>query len=126
MRRPIDPYTWRMTDDITRQEESKPPTADQVAESGGAPVTGDGGIPWGLGLFLAVAVLLVVFAVQNTQDVDLRFLGWEGEFPLVVIIVTVVVVAVLLDEILGAVLRRRRKRRRAEKEELRRLRSERS
>ena len=71
-------------------------------------------------------MLLVVFAVQNTQDVDLRFLGWEGRFPLVVIIVTIVVVTVVLDEILGTVLRRRRKRRRAEREELKRLRSQRS
>ncbi len=115
-----------MNDGITPPEEIQPPTADQVATQGGTRVADDGGIPWGLGLFLVVAVLLVVFAVQNTQDVDLRFLGWEGEFPLVVIIVSVVVVSVILDEILGTVIRRRRRRRRAEKEELKRLRAERS
>jgi uncharacterized integral membrane protein len=113
-----------MTDDITPAPDDTP-SADRVARAGGERVTGEGGIPWGLGLFLAVAVLLVVFAVQNTQDVELRFLGWDGEFPLVVIIITVVVVSVILDEILGTVVRRRRKRRRAEKEELKRLRTER-
>ncbi|HEY5686494.1 MAG TPA: lipopolysaccharide assembly protein LapA domain-containing protein [Acidimicrobiia bacterium] len=113
-----------MTEDIAPTPDEIP-TADQHAKAGGEKVAGEAGIPWGLGSFLAVAVLLVVFAVQNTQDVDLRFLGWEGRFPLVVIIVTVVVVTVVLDEILGTVLRRRRARRRAEREELKRLRSQR-
>ncbi len=118
-----------MTDDQSHgqeQELEQVPTPDQVAQSGGAAAGDDSGIPWGLGLFLIIAILLVVFAVQNTQLVTLNFIGWEGEFPLVVIIVAVAAVAVILDEILGVVLRRRRRRRRAEKAELKRLRAERS
>lgn len=82
-------------------------------------------VPWGLAGFLVLALLLVVFAVQNTQSVELRFLGFEGSYPLVVIIITVVVVTVLLDEILGFVMRRRRTRRAREREELKRLRKQR-
>lgn len=82
------------------------------------------GIPWGLAAFLVLSILLVVFAVQNTQAVELRFLGWAGEFPLVVIIAVVAVVSVVLDEVLGAMMRRRRLRRAREREELRRLRQQ--
>ena len=80
------------------------------------------GFPWGLVLFLILAVIVVIFSVQNTQDVDLRFLNWSWELPVVVIIVVTVVVSVLLDEILGGLLKSRRRRRRAEKAELKRLR----
>lgn len=79
-------------------------------------------IPWGLTVSLLLVVLVAVFAVQNTQPVELRFLGWVWQIPLAYIIVGTLVVSVVLDEILGMVLRRRRRRRRSEKEELRRLR----
>lgn len=80
------------------------------------------GVPWGLAGFLIGVVLLVIFVVQNVQEVALRFLGWEGEYPLSLIIIVVIAISVLLDEFLGAALRRRRRQRRAEKDELRRLR----
>lgn len=79
-------------------------------------------IPWRLGVFLLLAVLVVVFAVQNTQDATLHFLGWSWSLPLVIIILATVVVSVILDEVLGAVIKRRQRRRHEEREELRRLR----
>jgi uncharacterized integral membrane protein len=99
-------------DDIDRP--AKEPT--QVAERPG--------VPWGLAGFLLGVLLLVVFVVQNVQEVALRFLGWEGEYPLALIIIVVIAISILLDEFLGAALRRRRRQRKAEKEELRRLRRE--
>ncbi len=90
-----------------------------------APVAVRSGAPWGLAAFLLGVVLLVVFVVQNVQDVSLRFLGFEGEYPLALIIIVVIAVTILLDEILGAALRKRRRTRRAEREELRRLRKQR-
>ena len=69
-------------------------------------------------MFLILSVLLAVFAVQNTQDVELEFLGWRGQFPLIMIVVGVFATAVILDEILGAILRRRKRVRRQEKQEL--------
>jgi uncharacterized integral membrane protein len=80
------------------------------------------GAPWGLAAFLVGVLLLVIFVVQNVQEVALRFLGWEGVYPLSLIIIIVIAMTVLLDEILGGVLRRRRRKRHAEKAELRRLR----
>ena len=76
------------------------------------------GFPFGLLSFLILSILIAVFAVQNTQDVELQFLGWRGEFPLIMIVVGVFATAVVLDEILGAILRRRKRLRLAEKQEL--------
>jgi uncharacterized integral membrane protein len=80
------------------------------------------GVPWGLAAFLLGVILLVIFVVQNVQEVSLTFLGWEGEYPLALIIIVVIAVSVFLDEILGALLRHRRRTKRAERDELRRLR----
>jgi uncharacterized integral membrane protein len=81
-------------------------------------------VPFGLILFLIISVLVVLFTVQNTQDVELRFMTWEGEFPLALVIAGVVAVTVILDEIMGLVLRRRRRKRLAEKRELKALREQ--
>lgn len=108
-----------MSDDAGREQKEES-TTPEVASAPVGP-----GVPWGLALFLVVVVLLVVFVVQNAQSVALKFLGWEGEYPLSLIIILVIAVSILLDEILGGVLRSRRRRRRAERDELRRLRKER-
>ncbi len=103
----------------------KPVPPERPARSEPAPPPVDAGIPWGLVFFLILSVLMAIFAVQNTQDVELEFLTWSGEFPLIMIIVGVFVTAVILDEILGTFLRRRRRTRRMEKQELERLRKQR-
>jgi uncharacterized integral membrane protein len=97
-------------------EQSEP--ADRSNRPQPPPVAVDAGIPWGLVFFLILSVLMAIFAVQNTQDVELEFLTWSGEFPLIMIIVGVFVTAVVLDEILGTILRRRRRTRKMEKQEL--------
>lgn len=99
------------------KEEKKSPAKPEPA-----PPPVDAGVPWGLAFFLILSVLMAIFAVQNTQDVELEFLTWAGEFPLIMIIVGVFVTAVVLDEILGTILRRRRRTRKMEKQELERLR----
>lgn len=81
-----------------------------------------GEISWGLGGSLLVALLLAVFVVQNTADVEVKMLWWEWSLPLAVVIFGVAVLAVVLDELAGVVLRRRRRRRVADKAELERLR----
>lgn len=88
------------------------------------PVVEPGGVPWGLLAFLALAVVLVVFTWQNTQDVSLRFLSWQWRVPLAVLIIGVLVAGMVLDEIIVVVARRRRRRRAAERAELHRLRAE--
>jgi uncharacterized integral membrane protein len=88
------------------------------------PTYGGQGIPWGFAASLLLAVLVVVFAVQNTQPVEITFLAWSWTFPLAIVLSAVVVAAVVADEVLGWLLRRRRRLRREERDELRRLRGE--
>jgi len=82
------------------------------------------GFPWGGLLTMLVLALIVVFAVQNTNTVDVNFLWVEGSFPLSLVILITSLVSILATVAGGAVYRRRRHRRRIEKEELRQLRGE--
>jgi uncharacterized integral membrane protein len=88
------------------------------------PVQSSTGIAWGAILLLLGIALVVIFAVQNTDPVPVRFLWLEGEFSLAIVILITVGAIVLLTELIGLSYRRRRRRRRAEKEELRTLRGD--
>ncbi|NYG56547.1 lipopolysaccharide assembly protein LapA domain-containing protein [Nocardioides perillae] len=59
-------------------------------------------------------VLLVVFTLQNTQPVDLAFLGWEGRTPLSAAILIAAAAGILITALAGSLrilqLRRRVKR----------------
>lgn len=107
-----------MTDERNEPVEPSAPEPSPPPEEPTRPVPAKVGVPWGIIFFVILSVLIAVFAVQNVQDVELQFLGWAGEFPLILIIVGVFAIAVILDEILGAVIRRRRRIRQAEKQEL--------
>ena len=84
----------------------------------------DPGFPWG-GLITTLGLaLIVVFAVQNTDSVEVRFLWIDGQFPLSMVILITALVSVILTALGGALYRRRRLRRRVDKEQLRQLRSD--
>src|SRR5262245_55684008 len=63
-----------------------------------------------------VLVLLIVFIVQNTQDVHISFLGWDGTAPLAVALLVAAVAGVVLTAVVGTLriwqLRRRVRRER--------------
>ena len=80
------------------------------------------GIAWGAIFAFAGIALVIVFAVQNTDPVPVRFLWMEGEHPLAIVILITVGVVILLTELIGVSYRKRRRRRREERDELRRLR----
>ena len=102
-------------------EELAPPPSDQPAEP--AP-TGDRdlGLSWGLVVFVLASLFIVVFIVQNSDAVPVKFLNWEGQFPLSLIMVVIALLAVIGDEVVGVMRRRRRRRQLAEREELKRFR----
>ena len=84
----------------------------------------DPGFPWG-GLIATLGMaLVVIFAVQNTDSVEVRFLWIEGQSPLSLVILVTALASVVFTVLGGALYRRRRLRRRMEKEELRQLRSD--
>ena len=72
-----------------------------------------------------ISVLFVVFLAQNTDDVPIEFLAWEGEPPLMVALLVTMAASAFLTLAVSGVWRRRRRLRRTEREELGRLRSKR-
>lgn len=62
-------------------------------------------------------LLLIIFIAQNTQDVDISFLGWEGTTPLSVALLIAAVSGVAITALVGTLriwqLRRRVRRERA-------------
>lgn len=102
---------------MTEHEE---PIAQSEETSIQPPVPPDGaGIPWGFLLGTIMLAAVIVFAVQNSDPVPIRFIGWEGEFPLSIALAVAVFGAMILTQSIGAIARRRRRRRKAEREELR-------
>lgn len=97
------------------QVTAQPEKTDEVSRSE---------LSWGLGLALLLGLVVVIFAVQNTDPVEIDFLGWTWKTPLALVIFLVAVASAVTDELFGMVSRRRRRRRRAEKLELKRLRAE--
>lgn len=99
------------------------PEIDEDLDPDPTPPAGDG-VPWGGIVGTLGVVLLVIFAVQNTETVGVEFLWFSGEFPLSIVILVTAVSAAVLALLSGTFFRRRRRARRAEKHELRQLRSD--
>lgn len=109
-------------DPFGSEQPSSPPASDRQTEDlPSAPVSA--GIAWGAILLLLGISAVVIFAVQNTATVPVRFLGLEGEFSLALVILVAVGTMVVLTELFGMGYRRRRLRRRMEQQELKRYRS---
>ena len=71
-----------------------------------------GKVRWGLIGALILLAAILVLSIQNTQPVEVHFLGWTTEeLPLSVVILATALGAVLLDELFGIAWRVRRKRR---------------
>jgi uncharacterized integral membrane protein len=112
------------TDPFPDEPEDREPEEDgpSVAEEPQARRGESTGIAWGAILLMLGIALVVVFSVQNTDPVPVRFLWMDGQFPLAIIILITVGAVVLLTSLIGAAYRRRRRRRREEREELNRYR----
>ena len=72
------------------------------------------GVWIGLAVVAILLVLLIIFIAQNTQKVQVAFLGWEGQTPLAVALLAAVVTGLVVAAITGSLrilqLRRRVKR----------------
>lgn len=97
---------------------------DEVESEPGPPEEPGAGLPWGGFVATLGLVLVVVFAVQNTETVSIEFLWLTGDFPLSIVILVTAVASAVFAALGGAFYRRRRRQRRAEKQELKQLRTE--
>lgn len=72
------------------------------------------GLWTGLALISVLLILLIVFIAQNTDPVDIAFLGWDGRAPLAVALLAATVAGLLLAVTAGSLrilqLRRRVRR----------------
>lgn len=105
-------------------EAGAPNSVEPPAEPGDEhrPVFRGTGVSVALVVGVLLAILAIIVAVQNTEDVNIDFLAWELDAPLVAVILAAALAGVVLDEILGFFWRRRRRRHLAERAELERLR----
>jgi uncharacterized integral membrane protein len=62
------------------------------------------------GLWLLLAVLMIIFIVQNYQPVQLRYWFWGFSWPTSILIIVALLVGMLLGWGLTVFLRRRRRR----------------
>ena len=66
--------------------------------------------PWRLVSALVVFGIIVVFALQNTQSVDVNFLFWDFSIPLIVVITATMVLSVVFGDMIDWWWRRRKKK----------------
>jgi uncharacterized integral membrane protein len=113
----------------TGDTSTPPPASEPVsdAESDVEPVKEyrGAGIMWGAIALVVVAAAFVIVAVQNAHDVEFDFLWLTVTTPLILVIAITIAVTLVIDELVGFLWRRQRRTRLSEREELRRLRSER-
>lgn len=82
------------------------------------------GIYWGLIAGLVLAAAVIVGIVQNSQQVEVKYLGWTGHASLAVVLLAAVVATVALSTVTGVGWRRSRRQRLAQRDELEQRREE--
>lgn len=102
--------------------EAAPKGAEPKRKDEGGPQFVGTGVFWGLVVGILLAVVVIVFASQNTQSATVKAFAWEWSSPLFVVILISLILGIVLDEIVGLLYRSRKRRRLAEREELKRLR----
>ena len=90
-------------------------------EPSGAPISEPEGTRarTGLSITLAIGILLLVlfaiFAVQNTERVEVEFLAWSFQTSRITMLLVTAGIFIVLDEIAGYLWRRRRRQRKLAK-----------
>jgi uncharacterized integral membrane protein len=77
-------------------------------------------------LVSALIVALIVFLAQNTETVPVEFLVWDVDAALFVVVLIAMAASAVVTLVVAGVWRRRRRRHRSEREELHRLRQDRT
>ena len=73
------------------------------------------GVSTSVAVGLVLLVLFAIFAVQNTEAVEVEFLAWTFQTSRITMLLVTAVLFIVLDEIAGYVWRRRRRQRKLAK-----------
>jgi uncharacterized integral membrane protein len=73
------------------------------------------GVSITLAIGIVLLVLFAIFAVQNTEAVEVEFLAWTIQTSRIVMLLATAALFIVLDEIAGYVWRRRRRQRKLAK-----------
>jgi len=68
-----------------------------------------------LAIGIVLAVLFAIFAVQNTESVEVEFLSWTFQTPRITMLLVTAAIFIILDQIAGYLWRRRRRQRKVAK-----------
>ena len=113
---PTPPPTDTERTDVTPTREDTPVGREPESSAPEDPLRGSrtSGLWIGVAVAAVLLVLLIIFIAQNTQEVQVAFLGWDGQTPLAVAILAAVVTGLVIAAIAGSLrilqLRRRVKR----------------
>ena len=94
------------------QEDLTPPDPQPRDDTEKRPASRKWSVRPGVIIAVLVAVLLIVFVVQNDNEVPVTWLFVEVNGPLWAVIIAAAVAGAVLSEVLGWVVRRTRRRRR--------------
>ena len=104
------------TPDPTLDPEPTPPTTSAPEPEPKDPLRGSrtSGVWLAVAALAILLVLLVIFIAQNTQDVHVSYLGWDGEAPLAVTLMIAAIAGIVITAVAGSLriiqLRRRVRR----------------
>lgn len=68
------------------------------------------GIPWGLIFFALWVIALMVFTVQNADEITIHFLWMDMTMPVAILVLTTAVASAILTGLAQAIYRRRRRK----------------
>lgn len=101
------------------QPAARPSSPEGAAPSSKDPLRGSraSGVWVAVVALVVLLVLLSVFVLQNTQEVEVTYFGWEGEAPLAATLLIAVAAGLLIAVIAGSlrILQLRRRVRREQK-----------
>jgi uncharacterized integral membrane protein len=73
------------------------------------------GVSITMAIGIVLLVLFAVFAVQNTQTIEMEFLAWTFQVSRITVLLITAAIFIVLDQIAGYLWRRRRRQRRLAK-----------
>ncbi len=94
-----------------------PDSTEGVGIPSGGPASKPGRtftIPWRLVAALTVFSIIVIFALQNIDSVDVNFLLWDFGIPLIVVITATMVLSVVFGDMIDWWWKRRKKKRKGQ------------